>query len=215
MKGDASATPDLEDEARTELGRSIEQGLREALAHARGEMPTMTIHHAPPEQVGDEAGVSTTEEPTGPPPPKRRTPRPPTTHRATGKEVRRANELAALLTERPAVLVTEPGQEVRPLRLGAREELIALLRPNVERRDLQRALFRYTRTIPYQLACLRPGAMRHSLDGTPIERVSEEHRAMARASLGGLRAQQNERRKVAQDTHTETVAAPAEANPGE
>ncbi len=46
---------------RTELGLSIEQGLREALVHARGELPATTMRYAPvmPERDADmEAGAS-------------------------------------------------------------------------------------------------------------------------------------------------------------
>lgn len=44
---------ELRDEDRTELGRSLERGLREALAHARGELSATTIRYAPmsPERV--------------------------------------------------------------------------------------------------------------------------------------------------------------------
>src|SRR4051812_10041708 len=84
------------EEGRTALGWSVEQGLREAVAHAQGE-PTSA---------------------TAPASPSRRRPGPPASHTATSKQVRRADELAALLTTRPAVLVTRPGEPIRPLRLG-------------------------------------------------------------------------------------------------
>jgi putative transcriptional regulator len=52
MRDDVSESLELEED-RTELGRSIEQGLREAIAHARGELPATTIRYAPmtPERV--------------------------------------------------------------------------------------------------------------------------------------------------------------------
>ena len=163
---------------RTEPGQSIGQGLREAVAHAQGE-PTSAAAPASPS---------------------RRPPGPPASHTPTGKEVRRADELAALLTTRPAVLVTQPGEPIRPLRLGMRAELTALLKPDANPGDLQRALYRYTRTLPYQLACLEAGAMRHDLEGRPVEPVSEEHRAMAQGSVEGMRRRGAAQRKAGKAT---------------
>ena len=129
-------------------------------------------------------------------PPQRRRPRPPESHKATRRTVELADELAALLTTRPAVLVTEVGEPVRPLKVGARGELIALTRPHLAHHHLHRALRRYTRAVPYLLACLKDGAMRHDLDGDPIEPISEEHRKLARADLAERRRLRAERHKV-------------------
>ena len=45
------------------------------------------------------------------------------------------------------------------------------------------ALNRLTRRKAYLIALSKKGAMRHDLSGTPVEPVSDEHRAVAKASL--------------------------------
>lgn len=142
------------------------------------------------------------------PPQQRRRPRPPESYKATRRTVELADELAALLTTRPAVLVTAVGEPVRPLMVGARGELIALMRPDLAHHHLHRALRRYARCVPYLLACLKDGAMRHDLDGTPVESIAEEHRKLARADLA-------ERRRLRAEQQKATRTARADQADGE
>ena len=85
----------------------------------------------------------------------------------------------------PATLPTEAKASLdpRPLALGIGERVAALL-PEAERPAFHLALGRFARGRPYLLALSADGAVRWSDDGrTPVEPVSEPHRASATAAL--------------------------------
>src|SRR4051812_1848994 len=72
----------------------------------------------------------------------------------------------------PAVLPSEIGDPIRPLKIGVHSDLAALL-PDGEARDvLSRVLRRYTRSTQYLAALAAPDAVRHDLAGTPLEPVA-------------------------------------------
>jgi hypothetical protein len=88
--------------------------------------------------------------------------------------------LRARLPTWPAVLPSEVGDPIRPLKIGVREDLTALL-PNGEGHEvLNRVLRRYTRSTQYLGALVAPSALRYALDGTPVEPVAEEHQVPIR-----------------------------------
>jgi ProP effector len=83
----------------------------------------------------------------------------------------------------PAVLPSEIGDPIRPLKIGVRDDLAALL-PNGEGHGvLGQVLRRYTRAWEYMAALAAPDAMRHDLAGNPVEPVADEHKAHAKPSV--------------------------------
>ena len=88
--------------------------------------------------------------------------------------------LRARLPTWPAVLPSEVGDPIRPLKIGVREDLTALLPDGEEHEVLNRVLRRYTRSTQYLGALVAPGALRYALDGTPVEPVAQEHQVPIR-----------------------------------
>jgi len=89
------------------------------------------------------------------------------------------NQRARMLRESwPLLFAQEP---LKPMKTGIMQDLIA----DAEKRqidfsglDIGKALKRYTRTIPYQLA-LANSSLRYGIDGQPDGVVTEEQRKMA------------------------------------
>jgi hypothetical protein len=84
------------------------------------------------------------------------------------------------LTTWPAVLPSEIGDPVRPLKIGVRDDLATLLPAGEAPEVLNRVLRRYTRSTQYLTALTAPGALRHDLDGNPVEPVAAEHKVPVR-----------------------------------
>jgi hypothetical protein len=76
----------------------------------------------------------------------------------------------------PAVLPSEVGNPIRPLKIGVRADLAALLPDGEARTVLSRVLRRYTRSTQYLAAIAAPDAVRHDLAGNPVGPVAEEHK---------------------------------------
>lgn len=95
---------------------------------------------------------------------------------ARGDLIVRADQLAGLLTRRPAVLVAKTGDPIRPFQQGIYRAFKEIARPGVNARQLSKAIWRYTQESGYLLALSRSGAMRHDLDGAPVEPVTDEIR---------------------------------------
>jgi len=96
------------------------------------------------------------------------------------------NTLAPLrehLTSWPAVLPSAVGDPIRPLKVGVREDLAALLPDGEGHEVLNRALRRYTHSTQYLTALVAPDAMRHDLAGNPVEPVADEHKTPIRPSV--------------------------------
>jgi hypothetical protein len=72
---------------------------------------------------------------------------------------------------------------VKPLRIGVGAEIEAALAGKASRKLIRDAVGYWTNGPDYLAALARPGAMRHGLDGTPVEAVSHEHREDARRRL--------------------------------
>jgi sRNA-binding protein len=73
--------------------------------------------------------------------------------------------------------------QVRPLQIGVGAEIEAALKGEVPRRLVRQAISYWVHASEYLASLARPGAMRHTLDGVPVEPVAEEHREHARARL--------------------------------
>jgi hypothetical protein len=80
----------------------------------------------------------------------------------------------------PTVLPSEVGDPIRPLKIGVREDLTALLPAGDAHAVLNRVLRRYTRSTQYLSALAAPGALRHDLAGNPVEPVATAHKVPVR-----------------------------------
>jgi sRNA-binding protein len=80
----------------------------------------------------------------------------------------------------PAVLPSEVSDPIRPLKIGVRADMAALLPDGEAHEVLSRVLRRYTRGREYLAALAAPDALRHDLAGNPVEPVAEEHRTHVR-----------------------------------
>src|SRR4051812_48050805 len=88
----------------------------------------------------------------------------------------------------PAVLPSKVGDPIRPLKIGVRSDLAALLPDGEAHEVLSRVLRRYTRGREYVTAISAADAMRHDLDGNPVEQVAEEHRVYIRPNAKAAQA---------------------------
>lgn len=93
-----------------------------------------------------------------------------------------AKAINALLTVPIAVLPKEEGDIIRPFRVGIGEDIKLLLRPDVELKELRKALRRYAYSARYLQALSQDDSMRHEINGEPIFPVSDADRAHARQS---------------------------------
>lgn len=98
--------------------------------------------------------------------------------------------LAAVLDPLPPVFA---GRWPKPLAIGLGKDLLAVA-PIGTRSRLRFALKCWTRMPSYQAQLCRPGAMRHGLDGEPVEPVSEEHAQHARRKRAASRRARPHRR---------------------
>ena len=92
--------------------------------------------------------------------------------------------LHAVLTQWPAVLPTAEGEPIKPLMIGAHDRFVELLRADVPDalNVLKQVLRTYTGFRRYRTAVAAAGAMRHALDGTPVEPVAADHANSVRPS---------------------------------
>ena len=91
--------------------------------------------------------------------------------------------LAEVLDPLPPVFA---GRWPKPLAIGLGKALLAAA-PIGTRTRLRFALKCWARSPAYQAQLCRPGAMRHGLDGEPVEPVSEEHAQYARRQRAAKR----------------------------
>lgn len=78
----------------------------------------------------------------------------------------------------PALLPSKQGDPIRPLAIGTDKALVALqITPDDDGKKLIKTiLMRHCRTAQYARAMAKDGAMRHDLDGTPVEPIPESQR---------------------------------------
>jgi ProP effector len=101
------------------------------------------------------------------------------------EEFRTINALIRLCADQfPAVFTLERWKAHLPLAIGIDKALIAtgILKPF----EAAIVLNSYTRRRCYQVALAKEGAYRYDLDGNPAGKVSEEHRACAKALLARM-----------------------------
>jgi len=91
-----------------------------------------------------------------------------------------------LLSGPADVLPTRPDDEILPFAIGLFDALKAMRNDGVSISALRKATSAYVHSRRYYLASARVGAMRHSLDGSPVEQLSDRDRMAAISSLQSL-----------------------------
>lgn len=74
-------------------------------------------------------------------------------------------------------------QMIRPLRIGIRDDLYAILPPNIKSKSLCRAMFWWVTQREYLAAASQPGAQRVGVHGEPAGAVSEREAAYSATLL--------------------------------
>lgn len=105
-----------------------------------------------------------------------------------------AKAISALLTVPIAVLPNAEGDIIRPFRVGIGEDIKMLLRPDVDLKELRKALRRYAYSAQYLHAVAQDDSARYEINGEPVGPVSHEDRAHARQSYVTVSARRRERR---------------------
>lgn len=111
---------------------------------------------------------------------------------ATDKDLRRAMAIADLLVQPLGVLPVAVGDPIRPVAIGFFQQVSPFLSPGVSVTALRRAIGAYVHSKRYYLACSRPDAMRHDIDGEPIEPVSDSDQLNAQKCLQIFREQKRQ-----------------------
>lgn len=111
--------------------------------------------------------------------------------RAAWMKARRAN-LEALGIDPPAAF---HGDKPKPLAIGAGDEFVAQVSEEAKAK-VRIFLCRYTQSEWYLWQCVKPGSMRHRLDGEPVEPVSDSHRAHAETLAVKRQAQRTVKRLI-------------------
>jgi sRNA-binding protein len=116
---------------------------------------------------------------------------------ATEADIRKADTVNALLIRPIAVLPQNAGEPMRPFAIGLFDEIRSLLKPDTGVTVLRRAVSAFVHSKRYYLASAQPGAMRHDIDGSPVEALSDEDRAIAQRRLLSLKSGDNGKLKKA------------------
>ncbi|WHT44340.1 MULTISPECIES: ProQ/FINO family protein [Brucella/Ochrobactrum group] len=111
---------------------------------------------------------------------------------ATDKDLRRATAITNLLVQPLGILPAAVGDPIRPVAIGFFQQVSPFLSPGVSVTALRRAIGAYVHSKRYYLACSRPDAMRHDIDGEPIEPVSDSDQQNAQKSLQIFREQKSQ-----------------------
>lgn len=111
---------------------------------------------------------------------------------ATDKDIRRATAITDLLVQPLGVLPVAVGDPIRPVAIGFFQQVSPFLSPGVSVTALRRAIGAYVHSKRYYLACGRPDAMRHDINGEPIEPVSESDQLNAQKCLQIFREQKGQ-----------------------
>lgn len=106
---------------------------------------------------------------------------------AIAHSLERVAAIEALLIRPLAVLPHAVGEAIKPLKVGARAEIMALAKEGVPQSALSRALSGYLRSQRYLLALAQPDALRHDIDGVAAEPVSEADRMSAKEEWAAVR----------------------------
>lgn len=113
-----------------------------------------------------------------------------------------ANAINQLLVEPIGILPASPEQALKPFAIGISPLIEARLKPDASRPDLKAAIRRFARHRFYLLAVAQPNAMRHDIDGNPIEPVSDNDRLAAQMAYGIAMDTMAKRRKEGEEIKT-------------
>lgn len=111
---------------------------------------------------------------------------------ATDKDIRRAMAIKDLLVQPLGILPAAVGDPIRPVAIGFFQQVSPFLSPGVSVTALRRAIGAYVHSKRYYLACSRPDAMRHDINGEPIELVSDSDKLNAQKCLQAFREQKSQ-----------------------
>ena len=102
---------------------------------------------------------------------------------STPHALKLAGEINALLSAPIAVLPIAATDPVRIFKVGLRPDIEKRLKPDATPKSLRTALQRYTFCSAYIRAMAAPGAMRHDIDGKPVEPINDVDRTYARSIM--------------------------------
>ncbi|NKW82736.1 ProQ/FINO family protein [Ochrobactrum pecoris] len=115
---------------------------------------------------------------------------------ATDKDLRRATAITNLLVQPLGILPAAVGDPIRPVAIGFFQQVSPFLSLGVSVTALRRAIGAYVHAKRYYLACSQPDAMRHDIDGGPIEPVSDSDKLNAQKCLQIFREQRAKRQRL-------------------
>ncbi|MBB4000139.1 ProQ/FINO family protein [Aureimonas pseudogalii] len=98
---------------------------------------------------------------------------------ATAHNVEVAKTINLFLIAPIAVLPDSTDGIMRPFAIGIGAEIKARMKPDAKWSDVSRAIRKYVRSRSYLFAVAQPDAMRHDIDGNPVEPVSKADRMTA------------------------------------
>jgi ProP effector len=111
---------------------------------------------------------------------------------ATDKDIRRVMAITGLLVQPLGVLPVAVGDPIRPVAIGFFQQVSPFLSPGVSVTALRRAIGAYVHSKRYYLACSQPDAIRHDINGNPVEPVSESDKLNAQKCLQIFRQQKSQ-----------------------
>jgi ProP effector len=104
-------------------------------------------------------------------------------------DLRKAAAINELLTEPAPLLPVKDTDPVLPFEIGLFASFSARLEPGIAKIHLRRAISAYASTKSYLLALAQPDAMRHDIEGHPVNQVSPEDRMAAQIRVAEIRLQ--------------------------
>jgi len=111
---------------------------------------------------------------------------------ATDKDIRRVMATTGLLVQPLGVLPVAVGDPIRPVAIGFFQQVSPFLSPGVSVTALRRAIGAYVHSKRYYLACSQQDAIRHDINGNPVEPVSESDKLNAQKCLQIFRQQKSQ-----------------------
>ncbi|NTZ63846.1 ProQ/FinO family protein [Agrobacterium tumefaciens] len=108
---------------------------------------------------------------------------------ASVHDLRKAAAVNELLTEPAPVLPVKDTDPVLPFEIGLFASFTARLEPGIAKIRLRRAISAYASAKSYLLALAQPNAMRHDIEGHPVDQVSPEDRMAAQIRVTEIRLQ--------------------------
>lgn len=106
---------------------------------------------------------------------------------ATEIDVEKAQAINLLLIRPIGILPQKPGDPIRPFAIGLFEDIRAISKPNVGVTTLRRAVAAFVHTKRYYFASAQPDALRHDIDGAPLQQLSDDDKLTAQARFLALR----------------------------